>query len=81
MSNDKARDIDCQEALKLVAAYVDKQAADDDTLDLEKHLESCHHCFDRVEFEKLLKNRLQGLKVDVSSMDLSPRVRRILEDL
>ncbi len=81
MSKDKARDIDCQEALTLVAAYVDKQAEGNDTEALEKHLESCRHCFDRVEFEKLFKNRLQGLKVDVSSMNLSPKVRQILEDL
>jgi len=81
MSKDKARDIDCQEALKLVAAYVDKQAEGDDTEALEKHLDSCRHCFDRVEFEKLFKNRLRALKVDVSSMNLSPKVRQILEDL
>jgi anti-sigma factor (TIGR02949 family) len=81
MSKDKARDIDCREALKLVDAYVDKQAAGDDAHALEKHLESCRHCFDRVEFEQLFKKRLQGLKVDVSSKNLSPKVRQILEDL
>jgi anti-sigma factor (TIGR02949 family) len=81
MKDTKTREIDCREALKLIAAYVDKQSSESDRQDLEKHLESCHHCFDRVEFEKLFKSRLQGLKADADSMNLSPRVKRFLEEL
>ncbi|MDH4070432.1 MAG: zf-HC2 domain-containing protein [Ignavibacteria bacterium] len=75
------REIDCREALKLIAAYVDQQSTKSDSKSLEKHLESCRHCFDRVEFEKMLKNRLKGLKLDTSSSEMSTEVRRFLEDL
>jgi hypothetical protein len=81
MKDTKTREIDCREALKLIAAYVDQQSSDSDRRDLEHHLESCHHCFDRVEFEKLFKTRLQGLKADTESMNLSPKVKRFLEEL
>lgn len=81
MSKDNVRDINCAEAIKLIAAYVDKQAGESDTKTLERHLESCHHCFDRVEFEKLLKSRMRGLKIDTSTMKLSTKARRMLEDL
>lgn len=75
------REIDCREALKLIAAYVDQQSTKSDATSLEKHLESCRHCFDRVEFEKMLKERLKGLKLDASSSDMSTEVKRFLEGL
>jgi len=81
MTNEKTKDIDCREALKLISAYVDKQDGEDDRQNLEKHLNSCQHCFERVEFEKLLKNRLGGLKLDTSTMKVSPAIKRLLEDL
>lgn len=81
MSTDERKEIDCREALKLIAAYVDKQSDDQDAQALEKHIESCVHCLDRVEFEKLMKTRLQGLKVDISTLNLSTKARRLLEDL
>jgi anti-sigma factor (TIGR02949 family) len=81
MKSDKKRDINCREALKMISAYLDREDDQADHQALERHLESCQHCFDRVEFEKLLKNRLRGLKVDVSSMNLSPEAKRILKGL
>jgi hypothetical protein len=81
MEPEKIREISCSEALKLIAEYVDSQSAGHDLRTLEKHLESCKHCFDRVEFEKLLKARLKGLKLDVSSLNLSSKARKLLEDL
>ena len=38
MKDAKTRDIDCREALKLIAAYVDQQSNESDRQDLEKHL-------------------------------------------
>lgn len=81
MKTEKRKDIDCREALTMISAYLDREDNPADHDDLERHLESCQHCFDRVEFERLLKNRLRGLKVDVSSMNLSPEAKRILEGL
>jgi len=81
MKSDDIREIKCSEALKLVAAYVDRQSDAKDARTLEKHLESCKHCFDRVEFEKLFKERMKGLKLDVSSLKLTAKARKILEDL
>jgi len=73
--------IDCAEALKLIAAFVDNQSGERDTQALEKHIESCKHCFDRVAFEKLFKSRLKGLKIDVTSLKPDSRARKLLEDL
>jgi hypothetical protein len=81
MNKNDEQGIDCKEALKLISEYVDKQTSEKDAQGLEKHLESCRHCFDRVEFAKLLKGRLKGLKLDVSTAHVSAEVKRFLEDL
>jgi len=81
MKSDELKEIKCSEALKLIAAYVDRQSEESDARTLEKHLESCKHCFDRVEFEKLFRERMKGLKLDMSSMNLTAKARKMLEDL
>lgn len=70
--------ISCQEALDLIVAYLDRYASGAERTALEKHLEICRHCFDRVEFEKLMRERLRKLKVDPSSEDLTKKIESLL---
>lgn len=51
----------CEEALKVLAEYVDNELRDrapEVAPGLERHLEVCRSCYSRAEFEKRLKARI-----------------------
>jgi hypothetical protein len=64
--------------LALVAEYLDKELGPTARVQLERHIELCRHCYDRVEFERLLKSRLTSLRTAVSSETLHARVETLL---
>jgi len=72
------KNISCLEALKRVFDYIDNHIEDTSRNEFEHHIEKCRHCFDRVEFEKLLKYRLRALKHKKSSEGLRKRVDDII---
>ena len=47
--------MNCREALRLLYDYVDKEAAQIDTAEVEKHLHKCRHCMEKYEFEQMFK--------------------------
>jgi predicted anti-sigma-YlaC factor YlaD len=77
-NNVNVSNISCEEAIELIAMQLDKSAGDVERLVLERHLKTCRHCFDRLEFEKLLKNRLTKMKADVSSEQLERKIDALL---
>jgi len=70
--------ISCEQAIKLIFSYIDDELRGKHRTELEHHLETCRHCFDRVEFEKLLKSRLRRLHVGGSSKRLRQRIDALL---
>jgi anti-sigma factor (TIGR02949 family) len=72
--------ITCREALNLIALYLDAQASDHERTALQEHFETCRHCFDRAEFEQLLRERLRNLKSDISPGDLKVKINAILDN-
>ena len=77
----KSEDISCQEAMKLIAQYVDSHLKGKPSRSLEKHIEKCRHCFDRVEFEKLLKSRLRRLQVRSEPEQMRKKIDSLFESL
>jgi anti-sigma factor (TIGR02949 family) len=73
------KNISCEEALKRVFDYIDDHLKDTSRDEFERHIEVCRHCFDRVEFEKLLKSRLNALRFEQSSERLRERVSHIID--
>ncbi|MBI4547083.1 MAG: zf-HC2 domain-containing protein [Ignavibacteriae bacterium] len=71
--------ISCEEAIKRVYDFIDNHLKAKARAELEHHLETCRHCFDRVEFEKLLKARLRHLKVDTESKALRKKIDELIE--
>ncbi|MGH7458627.1 MAG: anti-sigma factor family protein [Longimicrobiaceae bacterium] len=53
--------IDCQEALRSLFAYLDGELEGARRRDVEAHLERCRSCFSRAEFEQHLKEHLAEL--------------------
>ncbi len=72
-------ELNCQEALALVAEYLDKELGPAERKQLEHHMETCRHCFDRLEFERLLKARLAELRRTEPAEVLRERIEDFLE--
>ena len=53
--------IKCEEALRLLAEYLDGELADGSLADIEHHLDACRSCYSRMEFEQQLKRQLAQL--------------------
>jgi anti-sigma factor (TIGR02949 family) len=75
----EARTIDCEEALRRLAEYLDAELHGESRHEMEQHLERCRSCFSRVEFEKRLKTYVAELRHEPVSPDLERRVRTLLE--
>jgi anti-sigma factor (TIGR02949 family) len=52
-------EIGCEEALRRLATYLDRELGEDASSDVERHLEKCRSCFSRAEFERRLKERIR----------------------
>lgn len=71
--------ISCEEALRLIASYVDRELGAEESSALEKHVLRCRSCFSRVEFEHRLKSQLTTLRSTDVSDALQERIRGLLQ--
>jgi anti-sigma factor (TIGR02949 family) len=72
--------MDCDEALRLLAAFLDGELPAEARTGVDRHLERCRSCFSRAEFERRLKAEIARLgREDVTSA-FEERIRRLLAD-
>jgi anti-sigma factor (TIGR02949 family) len=72
------RPISCDEALRVLAAFLDDELHADARGGIERHLEVCRSCFSRAEFERRLKGEINRLGCDEIPPSFEQRVRRLL---
>jgi anti-sigma factor (TIGR02949 family) len=73
------RRIDCEQALKQILAYIDRELGDEELKAMQGHLHTCKSCFSRMEFERLLKRKVGALREEPASPQLSERVKSLLK--
>jgi anti-sigma factor (TIGR02949 family) len=73
-----ANDINCEEALRQILAFIDHELANDERESLERHLRACRSCFSRAEFERQLKDKLRGLASDDTSGTTRERIKALI---
>ena len=71
--------IDCEEALRRLAEYLDAELHGNSRREMEQHLERCRSCFSRVEFEKRLKAYTAELGHEPVPADVERRIRTLLD--
>lgn len=71
------RTIDCEEALRRLAEYLDHETGETVRADVEQHLETCRSCYSRAEFEKELKSRLRELRQEPVDPGFEDRICRL----
>jgi len=65
----------CEEALRLLAAFLDREVSAEEHREVEAHLHRCRSCYSRAEFERRLKASLAGLGAVTPKPELDRRVR------
>ncbi len=74
------RQIDCEQALRQILAYIDRELGDEDHEAMRGHLHTCKSCFSRMEFERLLKSKVSALREEPASPGMSKRVKALLKN-
>jgi len=54
------KEINCEEAAKRFNDFIDNYLRGRSKEELVHHVEGCRHCFERIEFEKLLKKKISS---------------------
>lgn len=73
------RMIECEEALRQLADYLDAELHNESQREIEHHLERCRSCFSRVEFEKRLKAYTADLRHEPVPQEFEQRIRALVE--
>lgn len=76
MSNSET--INCEEALRLLAVYLDGELHGAEHLSVEHHLETCRSCYSRGEFERRLKAELSHLARDDVRPAFEQQIRQLI---
>ena len=69
----------CDEALRLLAVFLDGELHGGPHVAVERHLEVCRSCYSRAEFERRLKAEIGRLRQEEVSPGFEARVRGILD--
>jgi anti-sigma factor (TIGR02949 family) len=79
----KINNIDCQEAVKRFNTFIDNYLKGKAKEELLQHIDSCRHCFERLEFEQLLKRKINKVsKVStVNEIKAKNNIARVLTKL
>jgi anti-sigma factor (TIGR02949 family) len=67
----------CEEALRRLAAFLDRELDGPEHETLERHLDVCRSCFSRAEFERRLKSEIGRLGREEISPAFDRRIRRL----
>jgi Putative zinc-finger len=69
----------CDEALRLLAVFLDGELHGGSHAAVEHHLEICRSCYSRLQFERRLKAEIGRLRQEEISPGFQARVRSMLD--
>jgi anti-sigma factor (TIGR02949 family) len=72
-------DIGCEQALKRLLEFIDRELSDSEHDSVERHLRTCRGCCSRMEFESRLKERLSALSTEDVPSTARDRVRNLIK--
>lgn len=73
--------IDCEEALKRLFQYIDDELRGHSHDEMEEHLNKCHSCYSRLEFEKRLQQHLKKAAQQKAPDELQERINKLIRKL
>ena len=72
-------DMGCEQALKRLLEFIDRELSDSEHDSVERHLRTCRGCCSRMEFENRLKQRLSALSGDDAPTKSRDRIRKLIQ--
>ena len=73
------REIDCEQALRQIFEYVDRELGETEREAMHRHLQTCKSCFSRMEFERRLKGKLGTLHEKEATPEVTERIKGLLK--
>ncbi|MEW5878812.1 MAG: zf-HC2 domain-containing protein [Pseudomonadota bacterium] len=73
------RRIHCEDVLKHLVAYLDREIDAEVAAEIDRHLEECRGCFSRAEFERRLKAQVRATGAAAAPARLRARIREIVK--
>lgn len=77
--SDNPRELECEEAIRMVLEYLDNELEHHDHDALEAHIHKCRSCYSRVEFEKRLKGLVGDAPKIVAPNNLKSKLKKITD--
>ena len=71
--------IRCEEVLRHLLAYLDRELEPETSAQIAHHLELCRGCYSRAEFERKLKAHLRNSGTSAAPESLRARLKEILD--
>jgi anti-sigma factor (TIGR02949 family) len=72
--------ITCEDVLKDLLAYIDRETDANTAAEIERHLKECRGCFSRAEFERMLKAKLRAAGSRTAPERLRARIRKLVDE-
>lgn len=74
------RTLTCEEVLKHLVAYLDRDTDAHTAAEIERHLEQCRGCYSRAEFERQLKAQVRAAGSRSAPERLRARIRKLVDE-
>ena len=74
------REIDCDEVMRQLFDYLDGEAEETAEHEIHNHIDECRSCFSRVEFERVLKERVRDSREQELPESLRDRVTDLMKE-
>jgi mycothiol system anti-sigma-R factor len=72
------KEIGCEEALRRMFEYLDRELDGARHAEMEQHLHTCRACFSRAEFERRLKGKLGTAGNEPAPPEFEYRIKNLL---
>ncbi len=72
--------LDCQDVIEHLFDYIDKEMDGKNLAEMKMHLELCRSCFDRIEFERVMRIQIQEKTNHCCPERLKNKIRKFIEN-
>ena len=79
--NEKVKAINCEEAVTRFNGFMDNYLKGKSREELVSHISECRHCFERFEFEQLLKSKVHQLPANKKNNSLISKIEKLISSL
>jgi anti-sigma factor (TIGR02949 family) len=73
--------LNCEEAVTRFNDFMDNNLKGKSREELVKHISECRHCFERIEFEQLLKSKVRQISKSKKNQPLVKRIEKMIASL